>query len=458
MSAGTPVRTRDEIVILDPRDGSVTGTVPVADLDEVRAAVARARAAQPAWRATPAADRGRALRAAAHALAERTDELADVEQRDNGRLRDDVEGGISAAVDTLVQYAETAPLHRGRSLRGGLDAVDLTRAEPRGVVAAITPWNDPVAVSAGLIGAAVATGNTVVHKPSERCPHTGRMLGEILAAALPPDVLTTVLGGADVGEALVSVPEVDVVAHVGSTAAGERIARMTALTGAHLVRENGGNDALIVDADVDPSWAAGQAALGAFANSGQICTSVERIFVHRAIAQEFTSALVEEAESRTLAPLVDARMRDEVHAQVTASIADGARVLAGGTVPEGPGFRYPATVLVGCMPDTAVFRRETFGPVAPIMVVDDFGSALRHAAEDDYGLAATVLTGDIAHAHRAIDALPVGTVKINAVFGGAPGGSAQPRGRSGSGFGYGPELLDEMTTVKVVHMAPAVTR
>ncbi|WP_456285598.1 aldehyde dehydrogenase family protein [Microbacterium sp. JZ70] len=458
MSGDTAIRTRDEIVIRDPRDGTVTGSVPVADVAEVRAAVARARAAQPAWRATPAAERGRALRAAAHALAERGAELAEVEQRDNGRLRADADGGIAAAVDTLLQYAESAPLHRGRSLRGAPDALDLTRAEPRGVVAAVTPWNDPIAVAAGLIGAAVATGNTVVHKPSERCPHAGRLLGEILAAALPPDVLVTVLGGADVGEALVSSPGVDVVAHVGSTAAGERIARMTALTGAHLVRENGGNDALIVDADVDPRWAAAQAALGAFANSGQICTAVERIFVHRAVAQEFTSALVAEAESRTLAPLVDARMRDEVHAQVTASLADGARALTGGTMPDGPGFRYPATVLVGCTPDTAVFRQETFGPVAPVTVVDDFDSALRHAVQDAYGLAATVLTGDIAHAHRAIDALPVGTVKINAVFGGAPGGSAQPRGRSGSGFGYGPELLDEMTSVKVVHMAPAVTR
>lgn len=462
MSAGAFVRTGDEIVIADPRDGSIVGGVPAADADEVRAAVARAREALPAWRATPAAARGQALRRAAHALAARASEVADLEQRENGRLRSDVEGGIGAAVDTLLQYSEYGPLHRGRSLRGGAEALDLTRAEPRGVVAVVTPWNDPVAVAIGLIGAAIATGNTVVHKPSERCPHLGLLIGEILAAELPEGVLCTVSGRAQTGEALVSCPDVDMVAHVGSTAAGERIARAVALTGAHLIRENGGNDALVVDAGVDPVWAAGQAALGSFANSGQICTSVERIFVHRDIADDFVAALVAEAESRNaanaLAPLVDERMRAEVAAQVTGSIAQGARALVGGAIPDGPGCHYPATVLVGCTPTMPVFQQETFGPVAPVMVVDDFDEAVRLAAHDEHGLAASVLTADIGHANRAIDALPVGTVKVNAVFGGAPGGSAQPRGRSGSGFGYGPELLDEMTVVKVVHLSPAVTR
>ena len=452
----------DRIEITDPSDGTPVGSVPIAGEGAIRAALSEARAAFPGWRATPAAERGAALRRAARALAEREGELAELNHRETGRDREEAAGGVRAAVDTLLQYAELGPLHRGRSLLGANTAVDLMRPEPRGVAAIVTPWNDPVAVSAGLIGAALVTGNTVVHKPSERCPHLGRLLGEILEPHFPGGVFATVTGAAREGEVLVGSSEVDLVAHVGSTAAGERIARIVALTGAHLVRENGGNDALLVDADVDPEWAAGQAALGSFANSGQICTSVERILVHRDLAEDFLRALCAEAADRNergaVAPLVDERMRSSVHEQVLEAVAAGARVLVGGEVPDGPGSAYPATVLAGCTPEMRVLTEETFGPVAPVVEVADFDEALERAVHDEYGLAATVLTANQEHAHRAIDALPVGTVKVNAVFGGAPGGAAQPRGRSGSGFGYGPELLDEMTTVKVVHLAPAVRR
>lgn len=450
-----------ELTITDPRDGTVVGHLTVAGDDEVDAAVARARAAWPAWRATPAADRGAAVRRAADALEARAGELAEVQQRETGRLRDEALGGIEAAVGTLRQYAELGPLHRGRSLLGGPSAADLMRPEPRGVLAAVTPWNDPVAIAAGLIGAALVTGNVVVHKPSERCPHLGRLLGEVLAAHLPTDVLVTVTGAGHTGERLVASTDVDIVAHVGSSATGEAIALAAARTGAHVVRENGGNDPLIVDAGVDPGWAARQAAIGAFTNAGQICTSVERIFVHEAVADEFVDRLTAEADDRNrtgaLPPLVDERMRTAVHAHVEAAIAAGSRALVGGAVPERPGCHYPATVLSGCTPDMTVFAEETFGPIAPVMVVADFDEALERAVADSYGLAATVLTPNMAHAHQAIDALPVGTVKINAVFGGAPGGSAEPRGRSGRGVGYGPELLDEFTTAKVVHLEAAVT-
>ncbi|MBK0419653.1 aldehyde dehydrogenase [Leucobacter sp. CSA1] len=455
-------RFDDEIVITDPSDGSEVGRVPVSDENDIREAVAAARAAFDEWRATPAGERGVALRNAALALGDRVDEFAELHHRETGRDRDEAAGGVRAAVDTLLQYAELAPLHRGRSLLGAPEALDLMRAEPRGVAAVVTPWNDPVAVSAGLIGAALGTGNAVVHKPSERCPHLGRLLGEVLAEHFPPGVFATVTGGAREGEILVGSSGVDLVAHVGSTFAGERIARIVALTGAHLIRENGGNDALIVDAGLDPEWAAAQAAIGAFTNSGQICTSVERVFVHREIADEFVEELVREAERRNegglVAPLVDERMRDSVHEQVAEAVSAGARLLTGGAIPEGAGARYPATVLTDCTADMRLLTEETFGPVAPVMVVEDFEEALERAVHDEYGLAATVLTGDLEHAHAAIDRLPVGTVKVNNVFGGAPGGSAQPRGRSGSGFGYGPELLDEMTTVKVVHMQAARTR
>lgn len=459
--AVTELQRRQEIAILNPRTGELVGELTPAGETEVAEALARSRAALPGWRTTPPADRGLALRRAASLLAEREDDLADLNAKETGRPVGEALAGIRAGIDTLLQYSELAPVHRGHSLNGSPGSVDFTRAEARGVVVALTPWNDPIAVAAGLIGAALVTGNTVVHKPSERCPHLGALFGDVLAQAFPPHVLQSLVGGADTGALLTRSAGVDVIAHVGSTATGLSIARAAADTGAHVIRENGGNDALIVDADVDPAWAAEQAAIGAFANSGQICTSVERILVHAAIAADFTAALVEQARVRNdgegLAPLVDRRLRDAVHEQVRASVAAGARVLVGGEVPDGPGSFYPATVITGCTDDMPLMTEETFGPVAPISVVTSFDEGLRRATADRYGLAATVLTASMANAYRAVDALPVGTVKVNAVFGGAPGGSAQPRGASGAGFGYGPELLDEMTTVKVVHLQAAGT-
>jgi betaine-aldehyde dehydrogenase len=442
-----------ELTITDPRDGSVVGTVEMTNIDALPSIVNDAKTGFATWSMTDAAERGRALRRAGDALFANAEALATMNARETGRPFDEAVAGITAGAETLVQYAELGPLHGGSRLAGSPLAIDYSIAEPRGVVAVLTPWNDPVAVAAGLIGAALVTGNTVVHKPSERCPHLGEILGEILAGALPDGVLTTVTGDGAVGAALIEQP-IDVVAHVGSTKTGEYIARVASLTGAHVVRENGGNDALIVDRDVDPVWAANQAATGAYANVGQICTSVERIFVHSDIAEAFTAALVTESErwAVSLAPLVDQRLRDSVHAQVSGSLALGARALTGGVVPEGAGAYYPPTVLVDCSPNMPVMAEETFGPVAPVCVVPDFARGLELAASDRYGLAATVLTASLENAATAARSLPVGTVKINAVFGGAPGGSAQPRGASGAGFGYGPNLLDEMTTLKVVHV------
>jgi succinate-semialdehyde dehydrogenase / glutarate-semialdehyde dehydrogenase len=424
--------------------------VSSAGADKCDEAVARARAAAAAWARTPAEERAGALRAAAAEVRAAADELAELNERETGKLLDDAVGGVQAGAATLDQYAQLGPLHGSRTLQGAWAATDLMVREPRGVVAVLTPWNDPVAVAAGLLGAALVTGNTVVHKPSERCPGTGRRFAEMLAARLPDGVLQILDGDGSVGARLAAA-DVDVVAHVGSSATGRAIAQACAERGAKALLENGGNDALIVDADVDVGWAAEQAALGSFANAGQICVSVERIYVVEPLAGQFLDALTDQARSWAdrIGPMVDTRQRDVVHRQVTAAAEHGARVLIGGR--PGDGSWYPPTVLADCTPDMAVLREETFGPVAPVRVVADFTTAVAEAAADDYGLAATVLTADMAHAQQAWRSLPVGTVKINAVFGGAPGGAAEPRRASGTGFGYGPELLDELTAVKVVH-------
>jgi acyl-CoA reductase-like NAD-dependent aldehyde dehydrogenase len=452
------------IVVADPADGRELFAAPVATPAEVDAGVARARAAADGWARTSAGDRAAALHRAADALAARAADLARLTTREMGKPIADAAGGVAAGIGTLRQYAELGPVHRGRSLNGDVAATDLMVYEPRGVVAAITPWNDPVAVSCGLVGAALVTGNTVVYKPSERTPATGWLLARLLSGELPDGVLTLLLGDGEVGTRLVT-RGVDLVAHVGSTATGRAIAQACAGTDTKVLRENGGNDPLVVDAGVDPVWAAGQAALGAFANAGQICVAVERVYVHAAVAEPFLAELVAQAEARRvgpgldpateLGPLVDRRLRAQVHDQVQQAIDAGAKPLTGGVLPDGPGAFYPATVLAGCTDDMAVMREETFGPVAPVAVVDSFDEAISRAAGSRYGLAATVLTGDLAHATRAWRELPAGTVKINSVFGGAPGGAAHPRGASGEGYGYGPELLDEMTRTKVVHMRAA---
>jgi succinate-semialdehyde dehydrogenase/glutarate-semialdehyde dehydrogenase len=258
---------------------------------------------------------------------------------------------------------------------------------------------------------------------------------------------------------------VDLVLFTGSVASGRGILETTGRQLKKAVVELGGKDPMIVDAGVDPAWASGEATTGSFANAGQICTSVERIYVHESVADEFLRELTgrakvlrlgDGAEPETeMGPLIDEGQRELVHRHVTQAVEGGAELLYGGEVPDGPGFFYPPTVLSGVRSGMALVDEETFGPVAAVEVVGSFDEALKKANDTAYGLAAVVLTPDPEHAQRASRELSVGTVKINAVFGGAPGGAAQPRKASGLGFGYGPELLDEVTQTKVVHHAVA---
>ncbi|MGK5681880.1 aldehyde dehydrogenase family protein [Actinoplanes sp. URMC 104] len=451
--AWTPGASGRDLTVVNPADGTPVTRVRISSEDDVARAVQAAREAAPGWESTAPGARAAAVHAAANAVEQAADELARIMNAEMGKPVDGARESIMAGVGTLRQYAELGPTHRGRALAGNDEAIDLMAFGPRGVVAVITPWNDPVAVSCGLLGAALVTGNTVVHKPSERTPATGWRLVQLMAPHLPAGVLNLVNGDGQVGAALAASP-VDVVAQVGSTATGRSIAAACARTGAKALLENGGSDPLIVDAGVDPAWAASQAALGAFVNSGQICVAVERIYVHREVADAFVEALAAEADNWApqIGPMVDRRMRDSVDEQVQQAVKAGARAVRGGAAPAGPGAYYPPTVLADCSDDMPVMREETFGPVAPVVTVDSFDEALERAADSPYGLAATVLTPSMSNAQRAWRRLPAGTVKVNAVFGGAPGGAAHPRRGSGQGFGYGPELLDEMTVTKAVHL------
>ncbi|MDQ4049808.1 MAG: aldehyde dehydrogenase family protein [Actinomycetota bacterium] len=454
----------ETIDVTDPASGEVIGTIPAGGRADADAAVSAARTAARDWAGRDPAERGELLKSCARTLRASVDELAEIQTRENGKPLGDSVGGVEAGIGALEQYAEIGPLHRGAALAGTRGAVDTMVPEPRGVAALIVPWNDPVAIACGQIAAALVTGNTAVFKPSERTPLSGARLVELME--LPPGVLNLLLGDGRAGRALVEHPGVDIALHTGSVETGREIAAACASQlGRKALLELGGKDALVVDEDVDPRWAAEQAASGAFANAGQVCTSVERIYVHRSVAAPFIDALVAEAEAitvgdgmdpdTTMGPLIDDRQVEVVHCHVGEAAAAGALVLTGGAPPDSPGSFYPPTVLTDVDGSMRIMREETFGPVAPVQVVGSFDEALEQASATEYGLAASVLTTSQANAQRACRELQVGTVKVNSVWGGAPGGGAEPRGVSGTGFGYGPELLDELTLMKVIHMEPA---
>jgi acyl-CoA reductase-like NAD-dependent aldehyde dehydrogenase len=442
-----------DLVVHDPATGEVVGRLACSDAQSL---VATAGAAQPAWERTSPGDRSARLRAGARRLRAAVDEIALLQTREGGKPLADSRGGVEAGIGAMEQYAELGPLHRGRALQGQWGATDVMVRVSRGVSALCLPWNDPVAIACAQIAANLAVGNTVICKPSERTPLATAEVVRLLNEELPDGVLQLAVGNGVLGAALASHPDVEVVVHVGSVATGRAVAAACAARGAKAVLELGGKDPMIVDAGVDPVWAAEQAATG--------CTSVERIYVHADVADAFLDELVSRAKAlrvgpgtdptTEMGPMIDERQRAVVADHVRDSVDVGAEVLCGGTAIEGNGSFFPPTVVVGVRPGMKLVEEETFGPVAAVQVVESFDEALALADGTPYGLAAVVLTADMAHAQRAVRELRVGTVKVNAAFGGAPGGAATPHGASGDGFGYGPELLDELTRVRVVHVEP----
>jgi len=450
------------ITVVNPATGETVDEVGVTDREQAHMIAARVAAAGRRWAATPAAERSERLRTAAGVLEAHADELAALTTAESGKLLGDARGGVMAGVGALRQYAELGTVHRGRTLHGDRGALDVMINTPRGLAAVIVPWNDPVAIAMQGAAANLAVGNAVLVKPSERAPLAVARAVELLASELPADVVRVVQGDGGTGWALVEDPAVRVVMHTGSVGTGRRIGERCGALMKKAVLELGGKDACVVDEGVDVAWAADQVALGAFANAGQICVAIERVLVHVAVGGPFVVALAERARDlkvgdptdpeTQVGPLVDAAQVRWVDQHVQDARRAGAETLAGGEPLPGPGCFYPPTVLTGVHRGMAVLRQETFGPVAPVQLVESFREGLDAANATPFGLAAVVLTPSMAHAHEAIRELQVGTVKVNAAFGGAPGGAAHPHKASGQGFGYGPELLDELTQVRVAHL------
>jgi len=429
---------------LDPATGELLAEIPLATDEEIAAAVRIARAAQDEWGGLDLAPRAEALIAGAGAVLEHADELADTITREMGKPRADAlreVRGWAGAAEAVMEEVGRALAPEVLAAEGSETRVE---REALGVVAAITPWNFPVGMPLEILLPALATGNAVVFKPSEHVPLTGARLAELLAQHLPDGVLTTVQGDGSVGARLVESP-VDMIAFVGSRDTGRAIMRSASGDLKRLVLELGGKDPLVVFADADLEDAAENVVKHSLRNTGQVCCSVERVYVEDAVAERFEGLVLEKArawkhgngfeEDVRMGPLVSREQRDKVERQVEAAVRGGARLLLGGETPAGDGWFYPATVLADVGEELAISREETFGPVVSLSRFSgDEDEAVRLANDTPYGLGANVFSGDLDRARRVARRLKSGQVGINRYLGAASG--APWVGARQSGFGF----------------------
>lgn len=449
--------------VVDPATEEVVAHIPVGSAEDVDAAVRSAARAQPGWAALGLSERLRLLDRVAGAVEDTAAELARLENLEMGKplplAEQFIAGGVEGwrqALDQARSYPfvadVTAPGEPGRTI---------VERRPLGVVGLIIPWNFTVTSILGSLVPLLASGNTVVLKPSEKSPLSAARFVEVLD--LPPGVVNLVHGDARAGRPLAAHEDVALLHFTGSVAAGRSVGVAAASRLKRSVLELGGNDPVVVDAGVDVAATARAVAFSSFVNSGQICTSSERIYVHRAVADEFVAALVAAAgdyplnvdrDGSGLGPLADRAQRDLVHAHVTEAVALGASVLCGGTIPDGPGFGYPATVLTGLTPEMRIMQEETFGPVAPVVVVDSFDEAVELANGTGFGLAATVYTGDPDHQRRAAD-IRAALVWINAWQQGGVNATYEPWGLSGVGAAGAAASFDAATRPVSLLVAPA---
>jgi acyl-CoA reductase-like NAD-dependent aldehyde dehydrogenase len=454
------VGSKDAIAVIEPATEQVLAEVPRAGAEETDAAVERARRAFPKWRAVAPADRSALLHRLANTIEGRAADLATLEARNAGKPISDARGEMAMVVETFRYYAGAPERLTGKTIpvSGG---VDMTFREPLGVVGLITPWNFPLTIASWKVAPALAAGNTVVLKPAELTPLTSLELEKIaLDAGLPEGVLNVVAGpGSVCGQRLVEHPDVAKIAFTGSTEVGRRIAEGAAATIKRVTLELGGKSANVVFGDADLEAAAGSAPMAVFGNAGQDCCARSRILVERSAMDEFVSELAEAvgsitvgdplSESTQMGPLISA---DQLHT-VSSYVNGDAPVAIRGTVPDGPGYWFPPTVLAPVSNDDRPAREEIFGPVACVIPFDDEADAIRLANETIYGLSGSVWTRDGGKAIRVARAIETGVVSINSntsVRVSTPFGGFK---QSGVGRELGPDALEAYTEVKNVYYA-----
>jgi acyl-CoA reductase-like NAD-dependent aldehyde dehydrogenase len=457
----------DPIVCENPATGERVGQLASLGPDEVRAAVARARAAQPAWAELPVRERARRLRAFRDELTARAEEVIDAVVGEGGKTRQEALGMEVMLVVDLTDYfckraerilaPQPIPLHLLKHRKSYLHFV------PRGVVGIIAPWNFPFSIPTGEAVMALLAGNAVVVKPSEIAPRSTLLAQDLLArSGLPPDLFQVVTGRGGTGAALIDAG-VDQILFTGSVATGRKVA---AACGERLIPctlELGGKAPAVVCADADLERTANALVWGAFANSGQVCASVERVYAHQAVHDELVAKVVERTRK-----LRQGDPRDEVDVgamtwdkqvevvdqRVKSALAAGAKLVAGGKRRAGPGRFYEPTVLTDCRQDMDVMRKEVFGPVLPIMKVGSEEEALRLANDSHLGLLAYVFTKDRRKGQRLAERIEAGTVMINDVLAtyGAPETPWAGVKQSGIGRTHSDEGLRDLCQTRHVNV------
>jgi succinate-semialdehyde dehydrogenase / glutarate-semialdehyde dehydrogenase len=411
----------------DPATGDVLATIADGSVDDGMAAVEAAHNALAGWAATPPRQRGEVLRTAFELITARAEEFARLIVLENGKALPDARGEVAYAAEFFRWFAEEAVRAGGdlHTAPSGTNRILVLR-QPIGVSVLVTPWNFPAAMATRKIGPALAAGCTVILKPATETPLTALALGAVLTEAGVPDGVVNVVPSrrsSVVVSAMLHDPRVRKLSFTGSTEVGRALLHEAADCVVSCSMELGGNAPFLVFDDADLDAAVAGALLAKMRNGGEACTAANRFYVQRGVASEFARRFTAAMAGLRmgpgldtgveLGPLVNESSREKVAELVAGAISGGARATTGGTVPEGPGWFYPPTVLVDVAADADILREEIFGPVAPIVVFDSEREAVGSANDTEYGLVAYVYTSDLARGLRVSEALEYGMVGLN---------------------------------------------
>ncbi|MEI2732155.1 MAG: aldehyde dehydrogenase family protein [Dermatophilaceae bacterium] len=469
----TPAMDGATAPVLDPATGEVVDTVPVGTALDADRAIRAAATAFESWRTVPTAKRAALQHAAAALLRERAGEMATLLTRELGRPLSGTRVEVYRVADLLDYFAE-----EGLRISGEIPMINeanervLVVKEPVGVVVAIAPFNYPLTLLTFKLGAALITGCTVVAKPASDTPLTTLRMAELFHdAGYPPGVFNAVTGsGGSFGSALVQHPVPRKVAFTGSSAAGKRIAAMASATNKRVTLELGGQSPAIVCADAHLDSAVPALVRHAFANSGQFCYRVNRIYCAREIYDEFVRRFAEGAAALKLGnglvagcdlgPMVNEEIFSTSVEQVADARAQGARIVTGGDRVTGGeydrGFFFPPTVIADTTPDMKIMREETFGPVVGIRAFDELADAIAQANDSPYGLAGYVFSSDVGTALRIAESIEAGSVWINDIhrsYNMVPFGGYK---ESGLGREKSKHGLDAYLELKTIYLALGV--